>query len=338
MIWKNALLLLLIASSAPGCYLGHVARGQLRLLRASQPIESVLADPTTPDAVRQRLTLVLEVRAFARALGLNVEDQYTRYAPWPGDYVVTSVVTARPGEVHPAGFWFPIVGRVPYKGYFEAARAAREAERLRGRGLDVCLVKVPAYSTLGWFDDPVTDPMLRQPEGALVETLLHELTHATIFVRDLAAFNEGIAGFVGEEARVRFYAEMRGAPAAETQRTQVAENRRVQAELLRVRGQVESLYASRPPDAARDAQRAEIETRGRERIAELALTARDASDLAAGVRLNDACLALVGTYGGQIDRFAAALTDLAGDLPAFVERARQAATTADPERVLLGGG
>jgi predicted aminopeptidase len=180
--------------------------------------------------------------------------------------------------------------------------------------------------------------MLRQPEGALVETLLHELTHATIFVRDLAAFNEGIASFVGEEARVRFYAEMRGAPAAETQRTQVAENRRVQAELLRVRGQVESLYASRPPDAARDAQRAEIETRGRERIAELALTARDASDLAAGVRLNDACLALVGTYGGQIDRFAAALTDLAGDLPAFVERARQAATTADPERVLLGGG
>jgi predicted aminopeptidase len=334
-IWKNALLLLLIASSAPACYLGHVARGQLRLLRASQPIETVLDDPATPAAVRLRLTLVLEVREFARALGLSVEDQYTRYAPWPGDHVVTTVVTTRPGEVHPAGFWFPIVGRVPYKGYFEAARAASEAERLRGRGFDVCLVKVPAYSTLGWFDDPVTDPMLRLSEGSLVETLLHELTHATIFVRDHAAFNEGIASFVGEEARVRFYAAARGTQAADAERRQVTENRRVQAELLRVRDEIESLYASRQPDAARDAQRADIETRGRAHIARLELASRDASELASGIRLNDACLALVGTYASEIDRFAAALASLGGDLQAFLKRARQAAGASDPERALL---
>jgi predicted aminopeptidase len=305
-------------------------------MRAAQPIESVLDDPATPASVRQRLSLVLEVREFARGLGLSVEDQYTRYAPWPGDYVVTTVVTTRPGEVDPAGFWFPIVGRVPYKGYFEAARAAGEAERLRGRGLDVCLVKVPAYSTLGWFDDPVTDPMLRQSEGSLVETLLHELTHATIFVRDRAAFNEGIASFVGEEARVQFYAETRGAPAAEVERRRVAENRRVQAELLRVRNEVEALYASRPDEAARSARRADIETRGRGRLAQLELAGRDPSALASGVRLNDACLALVGTYAGEIGRFAAALADLDGDLPAFLARARQAARTSDPERALFG--
>lgn len=313
-----------------------MARGQLRLLRASQPIETALDDPATHEALRQRLALVLEVRTFARALGLSVQDQYTRYAPWPGDYVVTTVVTTRPGEVDPAGFWFPIVGRVPYKGYFDAARAAREAERLRGRGLDVCLVKVSAYSTLGWFDDPVTDPMLRQSEGSLVATLLHELTHATIFVRDRAAFNEGIASFVGEEARVRFYAEARGAAAAAAERARVAENRRVQAELLRARSEVDALYASHPPDAARDARRADVDTRARARIARLELADRDAAELASGVRLNDACLALVGTYGGEIDRFAAALAGLGGDLRAFVGRAREAAAAPDPERALLG--
>jgi predicted aminopeptidase len=335
-IWKNALLLLLIAGATPGCYLGHVARGQLRLLRASQPIETVLDDPAAPAAVRRRLALVLEVREFTRALGLTVKDQYTRYAPWPGDYVVTSVVATRPGEIRPAGFWFPIVGRVPYKGYFDAGRAASEAERLRRRGLDVCLVKVPAYSTLGWFDDPVTDPMLRQSEGSLVETLLHEFTHATIFVRNRAAFNEGIASFVGEEARVRFYAEARGEPAAAAERRQVAENRRVQAELVRVRGEVESLYASSQPGAVRDAARARIETRGRARIARLDLASRDAPALASDARLNDACLAQVGTYAGDIDRFAAALASLDGDLPAFLERARRAAGESDPERALLG--
>ncbi|HEY5658129.1 MAG TPA: aminopeptidase, partial [Myxococcota bacterium] len=271
--------MLLIAHTTSGCYLGHVARGQLRLLRASQPIEAVLDDPTAPPSVRQRLALVLEVRAFARALGLNVEDQYTRYAPWPGDHIVTSVVATRPGEIQPAGFWFPIVGRVPYQGYFDAAGAAREADRLRGRGLDVCLIEVPAYSTLGWFDDPVTDPMLRQPEGSLVEMLLHELTHATIFLRGRAAFNEGIASFVGEEASVRFYAEPRGGPAAAAQRLRVAESRRVQAELLRVRAEIESLYAEHPSGAARDAQRADIEQRGRARMAELSLTTRDAAQL-----------------------------------------------------------
>jgi predicted aminopeptidase len=110
----------------------------------------------------------------------------------------------------------------------------------------------------------------------------------------------------------------------------------VQAELLRARSEVEALYASHPPDAERDARRADVETRARARIARLELADRDAAELASGVRLNDACLALVGTYGGEIDRFATALAGLGGDLQAFVGRAREAATAPDPERALLG--
>ena len=126
-----------------------------------------------------------------------MNEQYTSYVEWPGDRVVTTVVATPPGSLEPRPFWFPIVGSVPYKGFFDPARAHEEAERLRAEGLDTCQVPVRAYSTLGWFEDPVTGPMLRGSEGALVETLLHELTHATVFVKSQADFNEGVASVRG---------------------------------------------------------------------------------------------------------------------------------------------
>ena len=107
--------------------------------------------------------------------------------------------------------WFPIVGSVPYRGYFDAERAAAEAAAPARQGpRRVSSQRVRAYSTLGWFDDPLTGPMLRQDEGALVETLFHELLHATVFVAGEPDFNEGVAAFVGQEARVRFYADRDG--------------------------------------------------------------------------------------------------------------------------------
>jgi predicted aminopeptidase len=189
----------------PGCYLGHVASGQLRLLRARTPIAQALADPETPDDERERLALVLEARDYARGLGLEVGEQYTSYAPWPGDRLVTAVVAARPGTIEPVGFWFPLVGRVPYKGYFSVEAAEAEAQRLRARGLDVCLSPVPAYSTLGWIADPVTGPLLRAPRTDLVATVIHELLHAPVYVPGDADFNEGLATFIGEEGALRFF-------------------------------------------------------------------------------------------------------------------------------------
>ena len=110
------LLALLLLPLTTGCYLSHLADGQLRLIRASKPVEEVLADPETPPVLREKLGLVEEARRFASELGLEVDDQYTRYAAWQGDRVVTTVVATEPGSVEPQGFWFPIVGTVPYKG------------------------------------------------------------------------------------------------------------------------------------------------------------------------------------------------------------------------------
>ncbi len=304
----------------------------MRLLTKREPIESVLADPTTPLELRAQLELVEATLDYAAGLGLTVDGNYTSYVDWPGDRVVTTVVATRPGELDPAGFWFPVVGRLPYKGFFDEERAEREADRLRGKGLDVCVVPVPAYSTLGWFADPVTSPMLRAGEGRLAETLLHELVHATVFVRDEADFNEGIASFIGEEASVGFFAT-RSAAEADRRRGEVNRARRLDDEMIALRSRVAELYEARPAGPERDAERARLEEDARIRLE--ALLGGDA-DRTARLRLNDACLAIAATYVADIPRYAAFLEDLDGDLAAFLARVRDAADEEDPRQALLG--
>jgi predicted aminopeptidase len=313
-----------------------VALGQARLLGARRPIADLLADAGAPAELRERLAWIPELRAFASRLGLEVGEQYTSYVDWPGDRVVTTVVATPPGSLEPHRFWFPIVGRVPYKGYFDRSAAQTEAARLRADGFDVCEVPVRAYSTLGWFDDPVTGPMVRLAEGALFETLLHELVHATVYLPSQADFNEGVASFIGEEGSVRFLAEISGPEAAAQQRERVSDARRIDAARLAFREQVASLYASGADAAARPTLRAAAEARAREAIAALPLTTRDAGRVAAELRLSDACLALTRTYAADVERYADALARLGGELPAFVARLRDAARTPDARAALLG--
>jgi predicted aminopeptidase len=330
-----ALLLAPIAASLPGCYLGHIAAGQWRLLAGRQPIDALLHDPATPAELRERLALAPEARALARQLGLEVGGQYTSYVAWPGDRVVTTVVATRPGEVEPRGFWFPIVGHLPYKGFFDPERARAEAVQLQEGGCDVCEVAVPAYSTLGWLDDPVTQPMLQGDAGRIVETIVHELVHATVFVRDAPDWNEGVATFVGQEAAVLWQAEAGRSAEAVRERARVEDDRRVAAALLALRAEIADLYAREPAGPARDAAREAVESRAREAVAALPLATRDAPALARVLRLNDACLALVGTYSADLPRYAELLASQGGDLAAFVGRLRAAALAPDPRAALL---
>ena len=122
----------------------------------------MLAAPQTPPELAERLRLAGAVRAFAGELGLDVGEQYTSYVDWPGDRVVTTVVATRPGEIEARGFWFPLVGRVPYKGFFEPALAEREAERAAPRAASTpASFPVLAYSTLGWLGRPADAPPSR---------------------------------------------------------------------------------------------------------------------------------------------------------------------------------
>lgn len=326
--------LLLTLLWLPACYLSHLAEGQVRLLCARQPIPQVLADSDTPEPLRDSLSLVLRARDFAHGLGFEVDDLYSQYADWPGDQIVTHVVATRPGEVEAVGFWFPIVGRVPYKGYFDADAAAAEATRLQEEGFDVCLTPVRAYSTLGWFSDPVTGPMLRQPEGQLVETVFHELVHANLFLSGQATFNESAATFLGEEARVAFYARGQGSQGAPAERARVEENRRFRGEIEHTRQEIARLYAEEPDGPNRRAERMRLAAEARARIAALAPPGSPAG-FAERVRLNDACLALAGTYAGDAEALALALHAEHDDLLALLRRLQTLSENDDPSAELL---
>jgi predicted aminopeptidase len=330
----GALVLALLAPMVlSGCYLAHLAEGQLRLLRSARPIDEVLADPATPPDVREALAEVAPVLDYARALGLDVGRQYRSYAHWPGDRVVTALVATRPGEVRAADFWFPIVGSVPYKGFFDPARAQAAAESLAARGLDTCLVPVPAYSTLGWFPDPVATPLLRRGRGPLVETLLHELVHATVFVADDADWNEGVATFVGQEGAVRYFEARDGDGAAAAERRRIADERAVARVLRGLHERIEALYRE-PASPARDAARAVAAEEARAALAALPLTTLDPAAAAAAARLNDACLALAATYEADLDAYARRLAAEGGDLAALLEAIRAAAGADDPRDAL----
>lgn len=313
----------LLCLASLGCDYGHLAAGQVKILWRRQPIERATRDPALPADQRTLLGLVDSVRAFASQRGLRVGGQYTSFVDWPGDRIVTTLVRTRPGSLDAVGWWYPFLGRLPYRGYFDQARAEREAERLREeQGYDVCVSPVTAYSTLGWLDDPVTSPMLGRGAANLVETLLHELVHATVFIDGDADFNEGVALFIGQEAAIRYFERAptgsdpaTALPSAERVRAWVEDRRRVEATVLAFRDRLSDLAAR--PDAA--LQRAAAERVVRGTLAAMPLAVLDPRAVAAEARLSDACLALRGTYSRDLPRHAELLESFGGDLDAMID-------------------
>lgn len=329
---KKASLTLLLLWLLPSCYYAHLGSGQARLLLGREDIDTLLADPDTRAELRAPLERVKAVRRFASELGLDVGNRYTSYVEWPGDRIVTTVVATAPGEIEPTPFGFPIIGEVPYKGFFDPGRAEAEAVRLRAEGYDVCVVPVAAYSTLGWFDDPVTTPLLRGDPGELVETLLHELVHATVFTPSEARFNEGVATFVGQEAALRFFAAEE-AEALPREERRIRDSRAVSDVLARLRASLAELYASPSYDVG---ARRGLADAARAEIASLPLQGADAERIGEGIDLSDACLALIGTYRDDLPTYRAALERQGGDLAAFLDEAIRAADADDPVAALRG--
>jgi len=207
---RRAALSLLAAVTLNGCGAGYVLRAgyeEARLLWRRQPIATVLAAPDLDPATRAKLELVEQTRAFAAAqLGLRVGGSYTSLATVDAGQIVHVVSAAPRDRLAPLTWWFPIVGEVPYRGYFDRADAEAFAARLEREGNDTLVRPAVAFSTLGWFDDPLLSTMLRDDASRLVETVIHELTHATRYVPNHAAFNESLAMFVGLRGAERFFA------------------------------------------------------------------------------------------------------------------------------------
>lgn len=180
--------------------------GQAEVLAAARPVGHVLDDPETPENIRRRLRLVEAARRFAKEeLGLDVGQQYRAVTFLDAPAVVYVVSAAPRTSLEPFAWTYPIVGSLPYRGHFSLEEAEAEARALAARGFDVAVRPVPTYSLLGVLPDPIVSPMLfAGDESWLVETVIHELAHATVFAPGQGAFNEGLATFIGREGRRRF--------------------------------------------------------------------------------------------------------------------------------------
>lgn len=205
----RTLLALLLAAPAGACSPFYVLKAgyhEARILAARKPIPKVIADPKTDEETRRKLRLTLAARNFARdSLALDVNGAYSTFLPLKSDTLALILSAAPPDRLEPVTWWFPIVGRVPYRGFFSLKDARRHEERLQRRGLDTYLRPTAAFSTLGWFDDPLPSTLLRYDDVALVETILHELTHSTLYLSGHVTFNESFASFAGARGAIAFF-------------------------------------------------------------------------------------------------------------------------------------
>lgn len=202
--WVSLSATLLLSACSP-CYVLRAAYEQSKILINRESIERALSDPKTPQAERDKLELVLEARDFAGHIGLQVGGAFSTYYRLNRPAAAWVVSASRKDAFAMRLWWFPIVGHVPYKGFFSLSQAEREAQGLKREGLEIWLRGTDAFSTLGWFDDPVFSTTLQRHPVALADTIFHEALHSTIWLPNQAAFNESLANFVGSSAAILFF-------------------------------------------------------------------------------------------------------------------------------------
>ena len=213
---------LMLSSMLSGCspiYFLRAAYEEGRILWRRQSIADFLATPDLHNDTKEKLTTVLAVRDYAqKVLNLNVAGSYASYSYVDRPDLTYLVIAAPQTELRPYTWWFLVVGHVPYKGFFSKSEAQSEAERLHKQGYDTTIRTSAAFSTLGWFDDPLLSHLLRFDKIALSEVVFHELFHNTLYIKGAGAFNESAANFIGHRATIDFFNQRFGADSAEHKR------------------------------------------------------------------------------------------------------------------------
>jgi predicted aminopeptidase len=203
------LLLVVVVTAVSGCqtigFYAQAAKGQFQIFAHQEVIDKLVADPKTPAPLRQQLRLIEQLRAFAKdQLKLPVDGNYRKYVDVHRPYVVWNVQAAPQFSLQPRTWWYPLVGSLEYRGYFSERGARKYAARIVKKGDDVYVDGVEAYSTLGWFKDPVLNTFIDRSEPELAEVIFHELGHRRVFARGDTDFNEAYATTVGQEGARRW--------------------------------------------------------------------------------------------------------------------------------------
>lgn len=321
-------LTVLICCQLSGCYLMQTANGQMDLMSKRKPIATVIADPSTAADLKSRLERVLEMRQFAVGeLHLPDNGSYRSYADVGRPFVVWNVFAAPEFSVQPQHWCFPVAGCVVYRGYFSEEKARAFAAKLEAQGNDVYVGGVPAYSTLGHFDDPVLSTMMAWSDVRLAAIMFHELTHQLVYVPGDTSFNEAFASVVEVEGVHRWLASQH----REGELAAFVAGRDRQIRIARLLGagreRLKALYASGvEASVMRERKQQELESLAAQYQALLAAwSGHPESDNQIGQELNNAYLASVAAYEECVPGFEHLLAATGNDLPLFYERVKSLA-------------
>lgn len=301
-------------------YYAQSIGGHLRLMSMRVPIEKIISEETTSQSLRSRLALAVSVREFAhQKLDLPDNGSYTSYVDLARPYVSWTVIAAPEFSLNPKTWCFPVVGCVAYRGYFDETDATRFAERLKKDGYDVHVAGVQAYSTLGWFDDPLLNSMVAQPEYRLAGVIFHELAHQRLYVAGDSAFNEAYAVVIERQGVERWLASSGRQELIEDYHEYTARQAQF-LELVRdTRQALEALYASELGDEQKRVRKASVFSKMRVDYAERRAiwNGYGGYDAWFDSALNNAKLALVATYNAYVPAFEKLLESKGGDLREF---------------------
>jgi len=315
---------ILVLAAIAGCqsvgYYTQAIGGHLKVQAKARPVSDWLADPATPPELKERLETARRIREFAsKNLRLPENNSYLTYADIDRPYVVWNVFAAPEFSVEPKKECFPFTGCVSYRGFYSEDEARRHAARLREEGYDVHVGGVPAYSTLGWFDDPLLSTFIRYSDAQLARLVFHELAHQLVYARDDTTFNESFAVTVEQEGVKRWLesekrtGELAGFHAAQARQRELAER------VSQARERLAAVYRmDLPPAAMLEHKRGEWD---RLRASYPALPAEP----------NNAFLASIAVYTELVPAFERLLAET-GNLEDFYRRVKKLAAAKQPER------
>jgi len=327
-----------MALLAAGCsqlgYFVQAAQGQFSLMAQARPIDDWLADPGAADTLKTQLSKVKKIRRFAaHELGLPDNGTFSTYAELQRPYVLWNVVAAPPLSLQASQWCFPIAGCVNYRGYYSKDDAQAYAAELRSQNYDVQVSGVPAYSTLGWFDDPVLSTFVQYPEAELARLMFHELAHQVAYAPGDSRFNESFAVAVEEFGVERWLGTYGNDTMRASYRAHAARKQDFLALLLKTRLVLEVNYASTSSDQQKFARKAQIfqDMQDEYRTLKQGWGGYAGYDRWFAEPLNNAHLALVGTYHDLVPGFRALLNQ-EKDLGKFYAAVRTLSALAQPQR------
>ncbi|MBC8002651.1 MAG: aminopeptidase [Opitutaceae bacterium] len=339
----SAWLLVLIATT--GCetarFYSQAIHGQAQITHRRVPIDRILKNQTTDPVLRQKLALVLDLRQFAETnLALPAGGHYLDYADLQRKFVVWNVHAAPEFSIKPKGWWYPFVGRLSYRGYFSEDDARAKSSELRGQGFDVFTGGVAAYSTLGWFTDPVLNTFTNRAESELAELIFHELSHHKVFVRGDTDFKEAFATAVAEEAVRRWFQSRSDQAGLAGYEKDLARKAEFIAIVLQARERLQTLYTNNATIPA-DTRAAQLRDERAEIIGQLRRDyvslrerwgGKDDYDRWFSRPLNNAQLNTIATYYQLVPGFHALLVQNGGDLEKFYVATRKLGRLSEARR------